>query len=82
MEMKYGGGLNVAMGGGRANFLPDSVSDPEHPGRAPKGWPRSDARRLQRYGERATSRSGIRRSSTKSNRVGRSSAGPVRAVAL
>lgn len=54
VEMKYGNGLNVAMGGGRANFLPDSVSDPEYPG---KTGARKDGRdltqaRLQRYGER------------------------------
>ena len=54
VEMKYGNGLNVAMGGGRANFLPDSVSDPEYPG---KTGARKDGRDLtqawlQRYGER------------------------------
>ncbi|MGQ3523786.1 alkaline phosphatase, partial [Acinetobacter baumannii] len=54
VEMKYGDGLNVAMGGGRANFLPDSVSDPEYPG---KKGARKDGRDLtqawlQRYGER------------------------------
>ncbi|MEL5408357.1 alkaline phosphatase [Serratia nevei] len=54
VEMKYGNGLNVAMGGGRANFLPDSVSDPEYPG---KTGVRKDGRDLtqawlQRYGER------------------------------
>ncbi|ASM18480.1 TPA: alkaline phosphatase [Serratia marcescens] len=54
VEMKYGNGLNVAMGGGRANFLPDSVSDPEYPG---KQGARKDGRDLtqawlQRYGER------------------------------
>lgn len=54
VEMKYGNGLNVAMGGGRANFLPDSVSDPEYPG---KKGARKDGRDLtqawlQRYGER------------------------------
>lgn len=54
VEMKYGNGLNVAMGGGRANFQPDSVSDPEYPG---KKGARKDGRDLtqawlQRYGER------------------------------
>lgn len=54
VEMKYGNGLNVAMGGGRANFLPDSVSDPEY---ADKTGARKDGRDLtqawlQRYGER------------------------------
>lgn len=54
VEMKYGNGLNVAMGGGRANFLPDSVSDPEYAG---KKGARKDGRDLtqawlQRYGER------------------------------
>ncbi|AOF00998.1 alkaline phosphatase [Serratia surfactantfaciens] len=54
VEMKYGNGLNVAMGGGRANFLPDGVSDPEYPD---KKGARKDGRDLtqawlQRYGER------------------------------
>ncbi len=31
LEFKYGDGLEVALGGGRQNFLPTSVPDPEYP---------------------------------------------------
>jgi alkaline phosphatase len=31
IEFRYGNGLEVALGGGRANFLPKETVDPEHP---------------------------------------------------
>ncbi len=31
LEFKYGDGLEVAIGGGRTKFLPNSVNDPEYP---------------------------------------------------
>ena len=31
IEFKYGNGLEVALGGGRTNFLPKETSDPEYP---------------------------------------------------
>lgn len=31
LEFKYGNGLEVAMGGGRTNFLPKDTADPEYP---------------------------------------------------
>ena len=43
IEFKYGDGLEVAMGGGRAKFLPNTVLDPEYP--AQKGS-RTDGRDL------------------------------------
>lgn len=56
VEMKYGNGLNVAMGGGRANFLPESAVDPEYS--SGKGN-RKDGRDLtqawlKRYGDRGS----------------------------
>ncbi|AHG20334.2 alkaline phosphatase [Chania multitudinisentens RB-25] len=56
VEMKYGNGLNVAMGGGRANFLPDSVIDPEYPDKKGKRQDGRDltAAWLKRYGERGS----------------------------
>lgn len=56
VEMKYGNGLNVAMGGGRANFLPESATDPEY---SAKKGNRKDGRDLtqawlKRYGERGS----------------------------
>ncbi|MBL8781629.1 MAG: alkaline phosphatase [Alphaproteobacteria bacterium] len=55
VEMRYGDGLEVAMGGGRAQFLPLSVADPEDP---KKTGARKDGRNLvdawmKRYGEGA-----------------------------
>jgi alkaline phosphatase len=43
IEFGYGDGLEVALGGGRAKFLPDTVRDPEYP--AKKGQ-RRDGRNL------------------------------------
>lgn len=43
IEFPYGDGLEVAIGGGRLNFLPTDMNDPEYPER--KGR-RSDARNL------------------------------------
>lgn len=56
VEMKYGNGLNVAMGGGRANFLPNSATDPEYPDQR---GARKDGRDLtqawlKRYGARGS----------------------------
>lgn len=31
IEFKYGDGLEVALGGGRTNFIPKEISDPEYP---------------------------------------------------
>ena len=31
VEMKFGDGLEVAIGGGRSYFLPETVKDPEYP---------------------------------------------------
>lgn len=33
LEFKYGDGLEVAMGGGRSKFLPNTTADPEYPDR-------------------------------------------------
>ena len=53
VEMPYGDGLEVAMGGGRANFLPNTMDDPEDEGKKGK---RKDGRDLtkawvERYGQ-------------------------------
>ncbi|HEY8560688.1 MAG TPA: alkaline phosphatase [Pyrinomonadaceae bacterium] len=45
IEFKYGDGLEVALGGGRAKFLPNETADPEYP--ALKGV-RTDGRDLTR----------------------------------
>jgi alkaline phosphatase len=55
VEMRYGDGLEVAMGGGRAQFLPTSVADPEYP---KKTGARKDGLNLvdawtRRYGARS-----------------------------
>jgi alkaline phosphatase len=52
IEMRYGDGLEVAMGGGRANFLPATAADPEYEGKTGK---RNDGKDLthawlDRYG--------------------------------
>lgn len=43
VEMKYGNGFNVAMGGGRAHFLPNTEVDPEYPAQS---GARKDGRNL------------------------------------
>lgn len=53
VEMRYGDGLEVAMGGGRAQFLPKETADPEDPN---KTGARKDGRNLidawlKRYGD-------------------------------
>lgn len=58
VEMSYGDGLEVAMGGGRSYFLPDSVQDPEYPGNEKKKPRRKDGKDLtkawlDRYGDKA-----------------------------
>jgi len=55
VEMRYGDGFEVAMGGGRAQFLPQTVTDPEDP---KKTGARKDGRNLvdawlKRYGDGA-----------------------------
>ena len=43
VEFKFGDGLDVMMGGGRMNFLPDTMADPEYPDKKGK---RKDGRDL------------------------------------
>ncbi|MBB5518435.1 alkaline phosphatase [Amphiplicatus metriothermophilus] len=43
IEFPYGDGIDVALGGGRANFMPESAADPEYPDRTGK---RRDGRDL------------------------------------
>lgn len=43
IEFPYGDGLDLALGGGRSNFLPETMTDPENPDS--KGW-RKDGRNL------------------------------------
>jgi len=55
VEMRYGDGLEVAMGGGRAQFFPQTVTDPED---SKKTGARKDGRNLvdawlKRYGDGA-----------------------------
>ncbi len=57
VEMKYGDGLEVALGGGRAYFLPETAQDPEYPGNEKKKPRRKDGKDLtkawlDRYGEK------------------------------
>ncbi|OCP37680.1 alkaline phosphatase [Ensifer sp. LC163] len=57
VEMGYGDGLEVALGGGRSNFLPASMEDPEYPGNAKKSGKRKDGMDLtkawtDRYGDK------------------------------
>lgn len=53
VEMKYGDGLEVAMGGGRANFLPATMADPEDEGKKGKRKDGKDLTKawLDRYGD-------------------------------
>ncbi len=56
VEMKFGDGLEVAMGGGRSYFLPEAVADPEYPGNEKKKPKRKDGKDLtkawlDRYGD-------------------------------
>ncbi len=46
IEFPYGNGLEVALGGGRRNFLPDGMKDPEHPERRSATGMRLDKRNL------------------------------------
>jgi alkaline phosphatase len=52
VEMPYGDGLEVAMGGGRANFLPATADDPEDAGKKGKRKDGADLTKawLDRYG--------------------------------
>jgi alkaline phosphatase len=43
IEFPYGDGLELALGGGRANFLPEDITDPEYPEREGR---RTDRRNL------------------------------------
>jgi alkaline phosphatase len=45
IEFKYGNGLEVALGGGRTNFLPKEIADPEYPAQQGK---RLDGRDLSK----------------------------------
>jgi alkaline phosphatase len=52
VEMPYGDGLEVAMGGGRSKFLPASAADPEDQGETGSRKDGADLTRawLERYG--------------------------------
>jgi alkaline phosphatase len=52
IEMPYGDGLEVAMGGGRANFLPETTADPEDEGETGNRKDGKDLTQawLERYG--------------------------------
>ena len=54
VEMKYGDGLEVAMGGGRQNFLPATMNDPEDEGKKGKRKDGKDLTKawLDRYGDK------------------------------
>jgi alkaline phosphatase len=53
VEMRYGDGLEVAMGGGRANFLPTATADPEYQDKTGKRNDGKDLTKawLDRYGD-------------------------------
>jgi alkaline phosphatase len=55
IEWRYGDGMEVAMGGGRRNFLPSDVADPEYPD---KKGERPDGRDLTREWLKRFSNSG------------------------
>lgn len=48
VEMKFGDGLEVAMGGGRSYFLPATMADPEYPGEEKQKGKRKDGKDLTR----------------------------------
>ena len=54
VEIPYGDGFEVAMGGGRANFLPSTAADPEDEGKQGKRKDGADLTQawLQRYGDK------------------------------
>ena len=57
VEMKFGDGLEVAMGGGRSYFLPETAKDPEYPDNEKKQPKRKDGKDLtkawlDRYGDK------------------------------
>ncbi len=57
VEMKFGDGLEVAMGGGRSYFLPETIKDPEYPDNEKKKTKRKDGKDLtkawlDRYGDK------------------------------
>ena len=74
VDMPYGDGFEVAMGGGRANFLPETAADPEDEGKKGKRKDGADLTQawLERYGDggrlrlepRAVRRRSIRPTST------------------
>ena len=53
VEIKYGDGFEVAMGGGRQNFLPATMADPEDEGKRGKRKDGKDLTKawLERYGD-------------------------------
>ena len=59
VEMKFGDGLEVAMGGGRSYFLPETMKDPEYTNNEKKQPKRKDGKDLtkawlDRYGDKGT----------------------------
>ena len=57
VEMKFGDGLEVAMGGGRSYFVPEAMADPEYPDDEKKKGKRKDGKNLtdawlDRYGDK------------------------------
>ena len=57
VEMKFGDGLEVAMGGGRSYFVPEAMADPEYPDDEKKKGKRKDGKDLtkawlDRYGDK------------------------------
>ena len=57
VEMKFGDGLEVAMGGGRSYFLPEAMADPEYPDDEKQKGKRKDGKDLttawlDRYGDK------------------------------
>ena len=57
VEMKFGDGLEVAMGGGRSYFVPEAMADPEYPNDEKKKGKRKDGKDLtnawlDRYGDK------------------------------
>lgn len=53
MDVSHGNGLEVAMGGGRSNFLPENVADPEYPDRTGR---RKDGRDLTKEWVKSSNR--------------------------
>lgn len=56
VDIPYGDGFEVAMGGGRANFMPSTSDDPEYEGKKGKRKDGADLTKawLDRYGDKGT----------------------------